>query len=108
MLSEREADILREIERELAAEAWAADPAVLRVSSERAALWTRRGYDTVVALSAVLAVTCVVLSAVGPACTAALLTGVALRARGTRFSPRFVRRLLGTCRTVWRTGVASE
>ena len=88
VLSDRERSALEEIERRIAAD----DPR-LAVTLER---WLptplRRTYNISIVLAAAATLLCVVLSAVGPALIAAMLTGVLLFQRVRGFAPRTPRR----------------
>lgn len=92
MLSEREQQALREIERAISTDDPRLASALRRTKLSTSAWWTRLAHDAVAALAVILAVLCVALGEVGPGFAAGLFAAVVIAIRRRRFPPRAGRR----------------
>jgi peptidoglycan/LPS O-acetylase OafA/YrhL len=88
MLSRREGEALREIERLLAAD----DPALeVLLRTQRTDRWWRRArrvHDVLIVVSVLSAVLCLVLRQVGAGLAGAVFAAVVFQLRNHRFAPR--------------------
>ncbi|HEX4247791.1 MAG TPA: DUF3040 domain-containing protein [Pseudonocardia sp.] len=88
MLTDRERQTLREIERGLSVDAPALAHLMRTRRVRRSVNWVRLTYDAVAAVAVLSAVGCVLLGVVGSAAVAALFAAVVLGARHLRFAPK--------------------
>lgn len=93
VLSEREQQALREIERAISTDDPRLASALRRSRLSTSAWWTRLVHDAVAVFAALLAVLCVVLGEVGPGFAAGLFAAIVFTVRRRRFPPRTARRL---------------
>lgn len=93
VLSEREQQALREIERAISADDPRLASALRRSRTSTSAWWMRLAHDAVAALAVLLAVLCIALGEVGPGFASGLFAVVVIVVRRRRFPPRAIRRL---------------